>query len=139
MTADEEGLEAGRWRERARADAQAAFFSRRPDGILARLVHDSVVDAGATPPEHDLRFEHNGGLTIHVHVVEANDHTSLSGNIEPADSRRLTLHSSGPGDPVESWEGETGRFAFPPVGHGLVRMRLDAPHEPTVWSDWFRV
>lgn len=139
MTADDERPDVGSWRDKARELARAAFFARRPSGVLARLVHDSVVDAGAPPANHDLTFEHDHDLTIHLHVVTVDDHTSLSGSIEPADSRSLVLHSSGAGPPLESRESDAGRFAFPSVDHGLVRMRLEAPHQPTVWSDWFSV
>ena len=139
MTSGDDASDASSWRERARAAARNAFFSRRPGGVLARLVHDSIVDSDATAADHDLRFEHDGDLTIHLHVKTLDDHTTLSGRIDPADSRSLALHSSGPGPTLESKESQEGGFSFASVSHGLVRMRLDAPHQPTVWSDWFSV
>lgn len=127
------------WRRWVRALARAAFYSRRPSGVLARLVHDSVLDADGEISDHELRFEHDHDLTIRLRVRTLDDRTSLSGKIEPAGSRRLVLHRSGPGQPLESTESESGRFSFPPVSHGLVRMRLDGPEQAIVWSDWFRV
>lgn len=139
MTAGEERPDALTWLGRARTAARAAFFSRRHGGSLARIVHDSLVDSDATPADHNLRFEHDHDLTIHLRIVTVDDHIALSGCIDPADDRSLALHSSGPRAPLESKEKAGGGFSFPPVPPGLVRMQLDGPGQPTVWSDWFRV
>lgn len=126
------------WQQRARAAARAAFFARRPGGVLARLVHDSVVDTGAPLEDHVLTFEHDG-VTIRVHVLASDTGAEVSCRIEPAGGRVAVLHLSGAGPPVASVDAGEDRFTFPALGHGMVRLRVESPGRPVVWTDWFRV
>lgn len=129
---------AASWLARAKAIGWSAFGYRRSSGDLARLVHDSLVDSDATPSDHYLRFQ-TDDLTVHIHVASVRERTALTGRVEPPDSRTAVLHSTHTGRPLASALTTPGDFSFPAVDHGLVRVRIEAPDEPPVWSDWFRV
>lgn len=138
MTGQGEGSSGREWRARAKALARAAFGSRRSGGDLAQLVHDSLIDADAVASDHYLKFE-TTDLAVHVHVATGGDHTQLCGRVEPADARTAVLQCASDSLPMESTTSPLGTFCFPEVGHGLVRVRIDAPEQPAVWSDWFRI
>lgn len=135
---DEYQTESQYWLHRVKSAARDIFFRRRRSGDLAALVHDSLLDSGATPAEHYLRFR-STGLTLHVRVAAANDNIVLTGLVEPHYGKTATLQSYRRGPLLRSTITGSGFFSFPSVRHGLVRMRLDEQDRQPVWSDWFRV
>jgi hypothetical protein len=105
---------------------------------LAELVFDSLVDEGAPPADHRLRFEHPA-LQIDVHVSAAAEGTTLAGTTTPSLQHRVELQFEGANDSLVD-DGAEGTFQFDQVPHGLVRLWLPGSSAtPAVRTDWFRV
>jgi hypothetical protein len=119
-------------------DQARATFDRRAPGDLARLVFDSLLDGGASPADHRLRFEHPA-LEIDVDVSVAAGSTTLTGTITPSRPHRVELQlERSEVSPVN--EAEEGTFHFERLPHGLVRLWITgSPQTPTIRTDWFRV
>jgi hypothetical protein len=119
-------------------DQARATFERSAPGELAPLVFDSLVDEGATPADHRLRFEHPD-LQIEVHVSAAPKGTMLAGTITASLRYRVELQFEEARDSLVD-DGTEGTFHFDRVPHGLVRLRLTGPPgTPAFRTDWFRV
>ena len=111
---------------------------RPPDSQVAVAVFDSLLDGMAVPESHWLRFEHVT-VAVNVHVARGPASSVLSGEVESTRAVRAALHLEGAGLAMVA-DIEGGRFAFSPVGHGLVRLSIEEnTSAPTVWTDWFRV
>lgn len=111
---------------------------RPPDSQVAVAVFDSLLDGMAVPESHWLRFEHMT-VAVNVHVCRGAASSTLSGEVESSGAVRAALHLEGAGLAVVA-DIEEGRFAFSPVGHGLVRLSIEeSTSAPAVWTDWFRV
>jgi hypothetical protein len=127
------------------AAARQAFASNDPPGHgrppqseLAVSVFDSLLDGSAGPENHWLRFEHSM-LAINVHVSRGPTTTLLSGELEPANSARIALHLE-PSPLAMVTDAENGRFAFTPLGHGLIRLSVEEQTAaPAIWTEWFRI
>jgi hypothetical protein len=119
------------------AEAKAAF-AQRSDGELAALVFDSLVDEGAPPMDHLLRFEHSE-TRISVQVSAGHDDSNLDATVEPATTARVRLQV-GLNDLFLVADVVDGSFSFHGVPHGVIRFFLDdSEGRPTVRTDWFRV
>jgi hypothetical protein len=119
-------------------DQARATFDRRAPGELARLVFDSLLDEGAPPADHRLRFEHPA-LEIDVDVSVAAGSTTLTGTIRPSRPHRVKLQlERSEISPVI--DADDGTFHFEDLPHGLVRLWLTgSPLTPAIRTDWFRV
>ena len=117
-------------------DARAAFKTPRP-GELAALVFDSLVDEGAAPDNHRLRFEHpRGNLELSVSYRAQN--SVLSGHIHGLEAIRAAMHIHGT-DLSLVTDVERGRFELTPVGHGLVRIVMEEDDGSLIRTDWFTI
>jgi hypothetical protein len=119
-------------------DQARATFDRPAAGELAALVFDSLIDEGASPADHRLRFEHPG-VQIDVHVSATAQGTTLAGTTKPTLHHRVELQYEGPEDSLVD-DGRQGTFQFERVPHGLVRLWLrGSPRARSFRTDWFRV
>jgi hypothetical protein len=119
-------------------DQARATFDRQAPGALAELVFDSLVDEGAPPTDHRLRFEH-AALQVDVHVSAAAEGTTLDGTAKPSLQYLVELQFEGAEDSLVE-EGPGGIFRFEQVPHGLVRLWLrGSTATPSFRTDWFRV
>jgi hypothetical protein len=131
------GGEPGEVPEDLVAEAKAAF-AQRSDGELAALVFDSLVDQGAPPTSHVLRFEH-AETHISVQVSAGPDASNLDGTVDPATTTRVSMQV-GVSDLFLVADIVSGAFSFRSVPHGVIRFFLDDPEgRPMVRTDWFRV
>jgi hypothetical protein len=120
-------------------------FSSRVGGELAPLVFDSLVDADDDAAFHSLRFEH-ARVHIELSVSEIDRGTAIVGEVRPAgkDSAggvtvdQAVMHFQS-ADVARVSAVQSGRFSFPPIAHGLVRISLEGGSEPAIHTDWFRV
>ena len=111
---------------------------RPPDSQVAVAVFDSLLDGMAVPDSHWLRFEHMT-VAVNVHVSRGPASSVLSGEVESTGAVTAALHLEGASLAMVV-DIEEGRFAFSPVGHGLVRLSIEeSTSAPAVWTDWFRV
>jgi hypothetical protein len=119
------------------AQAKAAF-GNRPEGDLAVLVFDSLVDEGAPAKDHLLRFDHP--LTrIRLAVAAGPEESELRGSTDPPAGGRVQLQV-GTGDIYLVEEVREGEFSFHAVPHGLVRLHILNPDDARLFrTDWFRV
>jgi hypothetical protein len=119
------------------AQAKAAF-GHRPEGDLAVLVFDSLVDEGAPAKDHLLRFDHP--LTrISLAVAAGPEESELRGSTDPPTGGGVQLQV-GTGDIYLMEEITEGEFSFHAVPHGLVRLHVQKPDDGRpIRTDWFRV
>jgi hypothetical protein len=116
--------------------AVAAFGTRR-SGELAVLAFDSLIDNGASPEDHELRFEHDRlHLSVRVTVGEAG--TALSGSVAPATAGRFELRSPD-SDVTFLCPSDNGTFTFGPLGHGLFKVSFEPASAAAVATEWFRI
>jgi hypothetical protein len=119
------------------AQAKAAF-ARRTGGPIATLVWDSLVDEGAPPGDHRLRFEHPD-LRIDVRIFTGSGSSAVEGQAEPPSPDRVELQAED-GNILAGSTPTAGAFAFEKVPPGVVRLCLVGPDEATVIrTDWFRI
>jgi hypothetical protein len=101
-------------------------------------VFDSLLDDGAGPADHRVRFEHPC-LSIEVHVLADMDGSTLTGIVCPATPQRVELQSDSSEvrlvAPVID-----GAFLFKNVRPGPVRLHLsNSPNSASTHTDWFRI
>jgi hypothetical protein len=60
-----------------------ALFGRQPDGELAVLTHDSLVDGSDPASDHRIRFEHRS-LVVDLHVSAHTTGSDLTGELRPS-------------------------------------------------------
>jgi hypothetical protein len=78
-------------------------------------------------------------VAVNVHVSRGPTSSELSGEVESSGAVRAALHLEGAALAMVA-EIEDGRFAFNPVGHGLVRLSIENnTSAPPVWTDWFQI
>ena len=119
------------------ASARAAFRQRARHEV-ATLVFDSMIDEGAPPEDHWLRFEHPS-LGVDIHVTVADARRRLSCAFTPAVEGRAQLRLDGSGE-ILADEIVAGAAHFDRVPTGLVRVTVLGPGlERPVITDWFRV
>lgn len=118
-------------------EALSAFDGLRPREV-AVLVFDSLVDATDDPGSHQLRFEHHR-LSLEVDVSSSRLGTTVGARTSRLDVTAAVLHRRGADIAFVSPVGQDGRFVFDPIGHGLVRLSIEADDGPMIWSDWFRI
>jgi hypothetical protein len=118
-------------------EASSAFDDARPRE-LAVLVFDSLVDATDDPGSHQLRFEHQR-LSLEVDVSSSPLGTTVEARTSRPDVTAAVLHRRGADIAFVSLIDPDGRFVFEPIGHGLVRLSIEADDGPAIWSDWFRI
>jgi hypothetical protein len=117
--------------------AKAAFNERHDTGQLALEVFDSVLDEGAHPPGHRIRFEHPY-LSIEICISTDAGGSILSGTVQPPTPQRAELQSDSSEErlfaPVIR-----GAFTFARVKAGPVRLHLsNSPDSSVIHTDWFR-
>ncbi len=118
-------------------EAAKAVFSRRSNGDLMVLMHDSLVDEDHAPDRHVLRFEHRR-LSVEVEVSVARINTSLQGSTSVPTRGRfevMVLSSK----LVFIQDSDDGTFAFGPLGHGLVRITFEPVGAGRLVTDWFLI
>lgn len=119
-------------------DRARATFDQRTPGELARLRFDSLLDEGASPGDHRLRFEHPA-LEIDVDVSVAAESTTLTGTVKPSGPHRVELQLERSEVPLIN-DAEEGTFNFEDLPHGLVRLWVSGSLQtPAIRTDWFRV
>ncbi len=118
-------------------DALAAFDGLHPREV-AVLVFDSLVDGTDTPGSHWLRFEH-ARLSLEVDVSFIPASSTLAARTSRQDVTAALLHRRGADVALVSRADQDGRFVFDAIGHGLVRLSIEAEDGPVIWSDWFRI
>lgn len=103
---------------------------------LATLVYDSLVDGSDPATDHVLRFEHPE-LTVELRVRSTDEEVSLEGAASPPTSVRAELHTAGI-DLAQIVDASNGKFEFPSLPHGLVRLVVARTGGADVTTDWFR-
>ncbi len=103
---------------------------------MACLVFDSLVDAGAPPDNHRLRFEHPR-LTVDLALSIDRGKARMSGTARPPGPHTAAVHFDGRDLEILA-RVVAGKFPFDPVDLGLVRLSLTDGRD-TVWTDWFRL
>lgn len=103
---------------------------------LAALTLDSLVDRSDPAADHVLRFEHPE-LTVELRVRSTDEGVSLEGAVTPPTSVRAELHTFGI-DLAQIVDASNGRFEFPSLPHGLVRLVVARTGGADVTTDWFR-
>lgn len=114
-----------------------AAFATRSSGQLAVLAFDSLIDNGAAPDDHELRFEHDR-LHLSVRVTVSKDGTILSGSVSPAAAGRFELRSPD-SDVTFLCPTDDGTFTFGPLGHGLFKVSFEPAAAAAVATEWFRI
>jgi hypothetical protein len=119
------------------AQAKAAF-ARRTGGHIATLVWDSLVDEGAPPSDHRLRFEHPD-VRIDVRIFTGSGSSSVQGQVEPPSPDRVELQAED-GNIMATSTPTAGAFAVEKIPPGVVRLCLVGPGEAgVIRTDWFRI
>ena len=118
------------------ARTKRAFGRPAVPGELAVLIFDSLLDQDDPAANHRLRFEHPR-LAIEVHISASTSQSDLTGLVEPPSS--LEVHLEQLDGDARRQDAADGRFAFPQIPHGPVRLHLTGAVIPRIHSDWFRV